>query len=357
MPAAGNKRRQDRDFTLRAGRMRYPRFLNRFLGYALALVLMLVGGVFYMTLMPGASHTGPLQSLTREETQLADRLRRHLRMLGEDIGERNIWREGTLAATADYIDDAFQSMGYAVVSQEYVSRGTRVRNVETGNEGGSRADEVIVIGAHYDTVQGSPGANDNGSGVAALLEIARHLHDKPLARSVRFVAFVNEEAPFFYTWDMGSHRYARRARERGENIIAMLSLETIGYYSDAERSQHYPNPLYAWLYPDRGDFIGFVGNVASRKLVRRCLRSFRSHTGFPSEGVAAPGGMMGIHWSDHWSFWEEDYPALMVTDTALFRYPHYHAPSDTPDKIDYERLARVVSGLGRVTEDLANRGP
>jgi Zn-dependent M28 family amino/carboxypeptidase len=337
--------------------MRYPRLLNRFFGYALALVPILVGGVFYMTSMPGTSHTGQLQSLTREEMQLADRLRQHILALAGDIGERNIWRDGTLAAAADYIDDAFQSMGYAVVSQEFVSQGTSVRNVETGVEGGSRADEVIVIGAHYDTVQGSPGANDNASGVAALLEIARYLHEKPLARSVRLVAFVNEEAPFFYTWEMGSHRYARRAHERGEKVVAMLSLETIGYYTDTEGSQHYPNQLYTWLYPDRGDFIGFVGNVASRKLVRRCLRSFRSHTGFPSEGVAAPGGMMGIHWSDHWSFWEEGYPALMVTDTALFRYPHYHAASDTPEKIDYERLARVVSGLGRVTEDLANRGP
>ena len=310
-----------------------------------------------MTFMPGNSHTGRLPSLTLEETQLGDRLRQHIRMLGGDIGERNVWREGTLAATADYIDAAFQSMGYTVISQEFTSEGISVRNLEAGIDGGSLADEVVVIGAHYDTVMGSPGANDNGSGVAALLEIARYLHEKPAARSLRFVAFVNEEAPFFYTWDMGSHRYAHRAHERGENVVAMLSLETIGYYADTEGSQRYPNRLYAWLYPDRGDFIGFVGNIASRKLVSQCLRSFRSHTEFPSEGVTAPGGMMGIHWSDHWSFWEEGYSALMVTDTALFRYPHYHAATDTPDKIDYERLARVVSGLGRVTEDLVQSGP
>ncbi len=338
--------------------MRHPRLLYRLLAYALALVLILVGGIFYMTFMPGTSHTGRPPSLTLEETQLGDRLRQHIRTLGGDIGERNVWREGTLATTADYIDAAFQSMGYAVISQAFTSEGIHVRNVEVGIDGGSRVDEVVVIGAHYDTVMGSPGANDNGSGVAALLEIARYLHDKPTARSLRFVAFVNEEAPFFYTRDMGSHRYARRAHERGENVVAMLSLETIGYYADTEASQRYPNRLYAaWLYPDRGDFIGFVGNIASRKLVSQCLRSFRSHTEFPSEGVSAPGGMMGIHWSDHWSFWEEGYAALMVTDTALFRYPHYHAATDTPDKIDYERLARVVAGLGRVTEDLAQSGP
>ena len=216
-------------------------------------------------------------------------------------------------------------MGYAVTSQAHTVQATSVRNLEAVLSGTSLAEEIVLIGAHYDTVSESPGANDNASGVAALLEIARLLAAKPLARSVRFVAFVNEEAPFFYTWKMGSHRYARRAHERGDNITAMLSLETIGYYSDANGSQQYPNPVYAWLYPSIGNFIGFVGNLALRKLVLQCLGSFRRHSAFPSEGIAAPGRMMGIHWSDHWSFWQEGYTAVMVTDTALFRYPHYHA--------------------------------
>ncbi|MDH3981174.1 MAG: M20/M25/M40 family metallo-hydrolase [Gammaproteobacteria bacterium] len=246
-------------------------------------------------------------------------------------------------------------MDYAVSSQAYTVQGTSVRNLEAVLGGTSLAEEIVLIGAHYDTVSGSPGANDNASGIAALLEIARLLAAKPLARSVRFVAFVNEEMPFFYTWDMGSHRYARQARERGDNITAMLSLETIGYYSDAEGSQQFPNPVYAWLYPNTGNFIGFVGNLASRKLVRQCLGSFRRHSAFPSEGIAAPGRMMGIHWSDHWSFWQEGYAAVMVTDTALFRYPHYHASTDTPDRIDHEHLARVVAGLAKVTVDLAQQ--
>jgi Zn-dependent M28 family amino/carboxypeptidase len=276
-------------------------------------------------------------------------------VLGEEIGERNLWRDGTLGATADYIEETLQAIGYAVSSQVYTVQGTRVRNLEAVLDGTSRAQEIVVIGAHYDTVRGSPGANDNASGVAGLLEIARLLAARPLARSVRFVAFVNEEAPFFYTWEMGSHRYARRAHERGDTITAMLSLETIGYYSDADGSQQYPNPVYAWLYPNTGNFIGFVGNLASRKLVRQCLGSFRSHSAFPSEGVAAPGRMAGIHWSDHWSFWQEGYAAVMVTDTALYRYPHYHASTDTPDRIDYQHLARVVAGLAQVTVDLAQQ--
>ncbi len=278
-------------------------------------------------------------------------------MLGGDIGERNVWREGTLAATADYIEGALRAMGYEVASDPYTAHDVEVRNLEAVIEGGSLADDIVIIGAHYDTVRGTPGANDNGSGVAALLEIARQLRDRPVARSLRFVAFVNEEAPFFYTWDMGSHRYARRARERGDKVVAMLSLETIGYYDDRKGSQRYPNPVYGWFYPDTANFIGFVGNIASRRLVRQCLHVFRRSTEFPAHGVSAPGGMMGIHWSDHWSFWQEGYPAVMVTDTALFRYPHYHAATDTPDKIDYQRLARVVTGLARVTESLAQAGP
>ena len=324
---------------------------------ALTLALILGGAAFYMTYMPNKSWSDELPPLTVEQAEIADRLRRHIQVLAADIGERNVWREDTLETAAEYIESNLQAAGYAVSSQVFTAQATGVRNLEAILDGYSPAEDIVVIGAHYDTVPGSPGANDNGSGVAALLEIARLLAGKPLARSVRFVAFVNEEAPFFYTRDMGSYRYADRARERGEDISAMLSLETIGYYADARGSQRYPNPVYDWFYPDTANFIGFVGNLKSRRLVRRCLGSFRRHAAFPSEGVAAPGNMLGIHWSDHWSFWQAGFPALMVTDTALFRYPHYHAATDTPEQIDYERLARVVSGLAAVTVDLAEAGP
>ena len=335
--------------------MRHRPGIYRNLSYALVLALMLGGGILYMTHMPGKSWSRVLPPLTMEQARLTDRLRKHIVVLSEEIGERNLWRDGTLNTTADYIEETLQAMGYAVTSQAYTVQATSVRNLEAVLGGTSLAEEIVLIGAHYDTVSESPGANDNASGVAALLEIARLLAAKPLARSVRFVAFVNEEAPFFYTWKMGSHRYARRAHERGDNITAMLSLETIGYYSDANGSQQYPNPVYAWLYPSTGNFIGFVGNLASRKLVRQCLGAFRRHSAFPSEGIAAPGRMMGIHWSDHWSFWQEGYAAVMVTDTALFRYPHYHASTDLPDRIDYERLARVAEGLAKVTVELAQQ--
>jgi Zn-dependent M28 family amino/carboxypeptidase len=259
-----------------------------------------------------------------------------------------------LEKAASYIEEALRELGYPVTAQAYIAEGKPVRNLETEIAGTRWPDEVVLIGAHYDSVQGSPGANDNASGVAALLEIARLLAGKRPVRTVRFVAFVNEEPPFFYSQEMGSRVYARRARERGNNIVAMLALETIGYYDDATGSQHYPLPLYSLFYPDTGDYIAFIGNLSSRGLVRQSLGSFRRHTAFPSEGIAAPGWLGGIHWSDHWSFWQEGYPALMVTDTAPFRYPHYHTGSDTPERIGYPRLARVVAGLARVTVDLAN---
>jgi len=169
------------------------------------------------------------------------------------------------------------------------------------------------------------------------------------------VAFVNEEPPYFQTEQMGSWVYARRCHERNEKITAMLSLETIGYYSDSPDSQKYPPP-FNLLYPSTGNFIGFVGNTSSAALVRQVVGAFRQYEQFPSEGGAPPEAIPGVGFSDQWSFWQEGYPALMVTDTAMFRYPHYHQAEDTPDKIDFERMARVVRGLEKVIAVLAGAG-
>ena len=173
---------------------------------------------------------------------------------------------------------------------------------------------------------------------------------------MRFVLFVNEESPYFQTEAMGSLVYARECRQRGDNIVAMFSLETIGYYSDRPGSQQYPWPLSA-VYPSTGNFIAFVGNIASDHLVKQVVESFRRHAQFPSEGGALPGVIPGVGWSDHWSFWQAGYPALMVTDTAPFRYAHYHSAEDAPDKLDYESTARVVVGLDTVLDEMANSQP
>ena len=244
-------------------------------------------------------------------------------------------------------------MGYDVAIQSYQAAGVLSENLEVTRTGWSRPSEIVLIGAHYDSVQGSPGANDNASGVAALLEISREFAQLSPECSVRFVAFVNEEPPFFYWGQMGSMVYAKAARARGDDIKLMVSLEMLGCYSDESGSQSYPAPL-RFFYPDRGNFIGFVGNVASRELVRNAIGIFRRVAKFPSEGIAAPESVPGIGWSDHWSFSKAGYPALMVTDTAPFRYRYYHTPQDTPEKLDYDRMARVVVGLSRVIEHLAN---
>jgi Zn-dependent M28 family amino/carboxypeptidase len=221
-----------------------------------------------------------------------------------------------------------------------------VRNVETAS-----GDALIVVGAHYDTVPGSPGADDNASAVAALIELAALLAPERLP--IRFVAFANEEAPYFMGPEMGSFNSASRSRVNGERLRAMFSLEMLGYYRDTPGTQRYP-ALFRLFYPDRADFIAFVGDLGARSLVRRAVASFRRNAAFPAEGVAAPAFIPGVTWSDHWSFRSQGFPAVMVTDTAFYRYPHYHLPSDTPEKLDYERMAHVTLGLAAMLRDLAS---
>lgn len=305
--------------------------------------------------MPGRSHAGPLPPLTAEEAAVRDGLRRHVSRLAGEIGERNVWRPEALEAAALEMERSLAALGDPVTREEFVERvstGRTVRNLEIERKGASRPDEIVVVGAHYDSVLGSPGANDNATGAAALVEVARLLRGRRLARTVRFVAFVNEEPPFFQTEDMGSRRHARRARERGDEVTAMLSLETIGCYLDGPGTQRYPGPL-GLFFPHTGNFVAFVGVVGAYPLVRDVVGSFRGHTAFPSEGAALPGALPGVAWSDHWAFSEEGYPAVMVTDTALFRYEAYHSERDTPEKVDYDRAARVVAGLARVVAKLA----
>jgi Zn-dependent M28 family amino/carboxypeptidase len=307
-----------------------------------------------MTGMPDKSWSAPVPPLSGEEQLIHDNLKRHVEVLAGRIGERNVWHSEELAAAAGYIRDTLEGSGYEVGAQSFESQGQTLQNLEVELPGDNAPREIIIVGAHYDSIAGTPGANDNASGVAALLEIARLLAGNTYAHSVRLVAFANEEPPFFYSEEMGSTVYATRSRQRGEQIKAMLALETIGYYTDQPASQRYPFP-FRFFYPDTGNFIGFVGNLSSRRLVRQAIGAFRAATAFPSEGVAAPGWMMGVHWSDHWSFWQAGYPAIMITDTALFRYPHYHAATDTPEKLDYPSLARVTRGLADVVAGLAGK--
>lgn len=303
--------------------------------------------------MPLRSYKGPLPPLSPEESVLADHLSIDVKYLSSTIGERSIARPGSLGATTEYLRSSLRQAGYTSIENTYSVAGHEVRNVEVSVAGSDKSSGTIIVGAHYDSVAETVGANDNASGVAAALELARLLQGSKPRRTVRFVFFVNEEPPYFQTDSMGSLVYARELRHEGVSVSAMISLETIGFYSDVSGSQKYP-PVLGLFYPSRGDFIGFVGNPESRDLVRRSIRKFRESTPFPSEGIAAPADWPGIGWSDHWSFWQEKYPAIMITDTALFRYPYYHTSLDTADKIDFKRMARVVEGVRRVVESLAN---
>lgn len=304
------------------------------------------------TKKPEKSYRGPLPELSAEQVRLRDALRADVEQLAGKIGERNVVRYRQLLAAADFITRSFAASGYPVSKQTYEVRGRPCDNLEVELPGGKSKEEIVIVGAHYDSVRGAPGANDNASGAAGLLALARHFADQKPERTLRFVAFVNEEPPHFQTGEMGSMVYAKRCQTRKENVVAAISLETIGYYSDEPDSQEYP-PLLSVLYPSTGNFIGFVGNLRSRQLVDDFTSSFRRHAKFPSEKAALPERVPGVGWSDQWSFWQYDYPGLMVTDTAPFRYPYYHEREDTPDKIDYDRMARVVDGLAGAIGDLA----
>lgn len=327
------------------------RLWKRLAAILLFVVVVLIAIVLYMVAMPGKSFSGTLPPLTAEEIQIKSNLAKHISYLADEIGERNVIAYEPLQKTAQYIEDNFKKFGYEVKSQEYTVQMRKVRNLIAEIPGGAKANEIVVIGAHYDTVYDCPGADDNSSGVAALLELARLLKDSPPARTVRFVAFVNEEPPWFQTDDMGSLVYAEQAHKLKENIVAAISIETIGMYSDAEGSQQYPTGFKS-LYPSKGNFVAFIGNLGSRSLVRDAVRSFRASVKFPSEGSAVPAAVPGVGWSDHWSFWQEGYPAIMVTDTAPYRNPNYHQPTDRSDTLNYERMARVVHGLVGVVVDL-----
>jgi Zn-dependent M28 family amino/carboxypeptidase len=298
--------------------------------------------------MPGRSHRGPLPAATDAQRALADELRRDVEHLAGAIGERNVHKAGTLDVARGWIAGELARAGYEVEQQAWDESGVECANVIAGLRGAR--PEIVLVGAHYDTVAGCPGADDNASGVAALLAIARRMAGSKPERTVRFVAFANEEEPFFGESRMGSAFHARRCRERGEEIAVMLSLETIACYDDSPASQRYPAPGLGLLYPSTGDFLCFVGDTSSRRWVRDAVRAFRETTAFPCEGAALPASIPGVSWSDQLSFWEHGYPALMATDTAPFRNPRYHTPRDRPETLDYERFARATEGLQRVVE-------
>ena len=313
------------------------------------------GAILYTVHMPGWSHAGPIPPPTPAEQAMIPRQERTIQVLAHEIGPRNVRNARKLHAAERHITDELKALGLQVATQEIVVFDTPTHNVEVAFPGAALPDEIVLIGAHYDTVTLSPGADDNATGVAALLEIARALAapDAPkLDRTVRLVFFVNEEAPFYKEEGMGSVAYARRSKARDEQIVGMLSLDMLGYYSDDSGSQRFP-PIYRWEWRDAGDFILIMGGLRARPFVQQAVGLFRETTAMPCRGIAVAPEFAGSDRSDHWSFHLEGYPGAIVTDTGVSRNPHYHQLTDTLDTLDLNRLARVTSGLITVTQRLA----
>lgn len=291
-----------------------------------------------------------LADLAEREKAYRSELEKDVRFLAK-LGERNAKKKWELADAADWVFSELEAAGYSPRREGYEVDGVAAQNFEANVRGEGDAREIVVVGAHYDTAEGSPGADDNASGVAAVMALARRFRTATPARALRFVFFTNEEPPYFQTENMGSAVYARGVSERKEEVVAMLSVESIGFYSDAANSQKFPAGL-GKDFPSIGNFVAVVGDGSSADLVTRITQTMGSWSTIPTQGAALDAKLPGVGWSDHWAFWQIQVPAVMITDTALFRNPHYHKPTDQPDTLDFARMARVVAGLESVIADL-----
>ncbi len=307
----------------------------------------LIAGVVAVTIavgnhlgMPGKSYGETPPPLTPTQQLRQDDLKNTMQKLAGEIGIR--YDRSNLDQTLELIAPLLPQ------HQDYQFKGITHQNRSFEIRGQTKPEEIIVIGAHYDTVSVSPGADDNASGIAALLSLAKQFEQAKFAKTVRFVAFAQEELGL-----IGSQNYANRSQQLGEKIVAMLSLEMLGYYTDRPGSQAYPVPV-GNLYPDRGNYLAFISNLQSRDLLRSSIQSFRKSATIPSEALALPELIKDIGRSDHASFWKAGYPAILVTDTASFRNPHYHRASDRIDTLDFDRFTRAVDGIAAIIEDLAN---
>jgi hypothetical protein len=279
-------------------------------------------------------------------------LKKTVHVLAGEIGSRGHFQLAQLSKAADYISSELQSYGYTVLEQPYDYQGRNYKNIYVEKKGTAAPDTILVAGAHYDTVTGTPGADDNASAVAGMLELARLLADTPLDKTIQFAAFTLEEPPLFRSKSMGSYVYAKSLKEKGSNVEGMICLEMIGYFTDTPDSQFFPLPFMRWMFPDRGNFITLVSNLQSRGFLNRVKGGFQKGTDLPIETLATVSFVPGVDFSDHRSFWKFGYDAIMVTDTAFYRNPQYHGPGDMPEILDYSRMADVVLGLKAAIEEL-----
>jgi len=274
----------------------------------------------------------------------------------QKLGPRNSADEVSyrrLQQCRNWIIKEWESMGYEVEEDTFSVGGREYANLIVEIRGQRRPGEIVIVSAQYDTHPGSPGANNNGSGMAVLFELSRLFSNRSslFGRTLRLIEFVNEQYPFFGTENMGSYRYAKRCREKNENILVMISLDTVGYYTDKPKSQKLPFP-FSLFYPDRGISLAFIGNLTSRSYVVKITAGFKKGSAFPINAGVAPECVEGVTWSDHSSFWKFGYPALQVTDTGKFRSPYHNTSEDTMEKLDFDAMSRIVIGMYAAILDL-----
>lgn len=288
--------------------------------------------------------------------ELAESLKSHVSMLSETIGERNYLKYDNLQKTAEYIAAEFNKFGYMSTQQVFQIEDKKYKNI-IARRSSALADKTLVIGAHYDSATGTPGADDNASGVAVLLEIARYFQDKQVDFNMEFVAFTNEEPPFFRTEDMGSKRYANEKKDNNEKLLGMICLEMLGYYSEKKGSQQYPIGLLKLFYPSRGNYIAFVSNSSSSDFKNLVVKGFKKNSKFKVRTLTAPSFVTGVDFSDHQSFWINGYKAIMVTDTAFYRNKNYHTAADTIETLDFKKMSEIAEGLIKAVENLKIKSP
>ena len=299
---------------------------------------------------PGMLYESSTEPLSTYQTRLREEMRRDVEELSVNIGPRHAGESlANVLAAERWIVDRLTASGVEPRRDEVDLNGPKVANVEASFPGVERPGEIIVIGAHYDTVFRSPGANDNASGVALLLATAKRLRDVPIGRTVRIVFFVNEEWPFSSGIQMGSKVYAERCRARNDDIVAMICVDSVGYYASAPGSQKYPAFIVG--LPSKGNFIAFASNRENQQLLDRVVELFQIQSRFPSIGVASDSKDAGR--SDHAPFWWQGYPAILMSDTSMYRDPHYHRPTDTAENLNYDEMARLAKGFIKTVQVMA----
>jgi hypothetical protein len=312
-------------------------------------------GLLCLLLAAWAIITQPLfsHSPVRNDIPPVDssKLETHVRTISEKMFPRDPGHQENLDRVAEYIRHAFASANGIVSDQPFDVKGKTYRNIIA--DFGPETREMIIVGAHYDAVEDTPGSDDNAGGIAGLLELAGLLGKTKPARRVELVAYTLEEPPYFGTKFMGSAVHAESLKRQNKSVHLMISLEMIGCFSDVPGSQEMPSSLIKPFYPNRGDFIAVVGKIGHGGIVRRVKRAMRSASNLPVYSLNAPRFLPGIDFSDHVNYWDAGYKALMITDTAFYRNARYHTIKDTPDTLDYRRMTRVIQGVYAAILDFA----